>query len=345
VRLLHNKSQQGDNGGQYSPEETVNRWLVRTLATLSIASAPICSLARADYPDRTIKVICAYAAGGGGDLMVRWYANALKDLAGKPVVVENKVGANGHVGDQAAMDARPDGYTMIITGASAYVGNPLLMKDIDYHPMVALAPITTLNELGLILVVNPKLPIHSVADLTAFIKSKNGKALYGVQTSSALVAANLYLQKIGAEATRVNYKSAADAASDIVAGLIDFYFPDATLAMAQAAQGRVRMLASTPAKRVSVAPELPTLQEAGVPDFDYSVVWGAWFPRTTPEPIIGRMHDWLVEIVERPATRKFLFEAGAEPRPSGSPAAMGEVIKGEYEKWRRIVQAAKIEKE
>ena len=323
----------------------MKRWLVRGLAALSIASVPLWSLAHAEYPDRAIKVICAYAAGGGGDLMVRWYANALKDLAGKPVLVENKVGANGHVGDQAAMDARPDGYTMIITGASAYVGNPLLMKGIDYDPMTALAPITTLNELGLILVVNPKLPIHSVADLTAFIKSKNGKALYGVQTSSALVAANLYLQKIGAEATRVNYKSAADAASDIVAGLIDFYFPDATLAMAQAAQGRVQMLASTPAKRVSVAPELPTMQEAGVPDFDYSVVWAAWFPKGTPDPIIGRMHDWLVEIVERPATRKFLFDAGSEPRPSASPAQMAEVLKGEYQKWRRIVQAARIEKE
>jgi hypothetical protein len=183
-------------------ETTVKRWLVRGLAALSIASVPLWSLARAEYPDRAIKVICAYAAGGGGDLMVRWYANALKDVTGKPVLVENKVGANGHVGDQAAMDARPDGYTMIITGASAYVGNPLLMKGIDYDPMTALAPITTLNELGLILVVNPKLPIHSVADLTAFIKSKNGKALYGVQTSSALVATNLYLQKIGAEATR-----------------------------------------------------------------------------------------------------------------------------------------------
>ena len=130
----------------------MKRWLVRGLAALSIASVPLWSLAHAEYPDRAIKVICAYAAGGGGDLMVRWYANALKDLAGKPVVVENKVGASGHVGDQAAMDARPDGYTMIITGASAYVGNPLLMKGIDYDPMMALAPITTLNELGLILV-------------------------------------------------------------------------------------------------------------------------------------------------------------------------------------------------
>jgi tripartite-type tricarboxylate transporter receptor subunit TctC len=324
----------------------VRRSILGAFATAIIAlNSPLLSGARADYPDRPIKIICAYAAGGGGDLMVRWYANALKDLAGKPVTVENRVGASGHLGNQAAMDARPDGYTMIITGASAYVGNPLLMKGIDYDPMTALAPVTTLNELGLILVVNPKLPIHSVADLTAFIKSRNGKALYGVQTSSALVATNLYLQRIGVEATRVSYKSASDAASDIVAGLIDFYFPDATLAMSQAAQGRVRMLASTPARRVSVAPSLPTMQEAGVPDFDYSVVWAAWFPKGTPEPIVRQMHDWLVQIVERPETKKFLFEAGADPRPSSSPMQMSEVIRGEYEKWRKIVQAAKIEKE
>jgi putative tricarboxylic transport membrane protein len=267
----------------------VRRSILGAFATAIIAlNSPLLSGARAEYPDRPIKIICAYAAGGGGDLMVRWYANALKDLAGKPVTVENRVGASGHLGNQAAMDARPDGYTMIITGASAYVGNPLLMKGIDYDPMTALAPVTTLNELGLILVVNPKLPIHSVADLTAFIKSRNGKALYGVQTSSALVATNLYLQRIGAEATRVSYKSASDAASDIVAGLIDFYFPDATLAMSQAAQGRVRMLASTPARRVSVAPNLPTMQEAGVPDFDYSVVWAAWFPRGRPSRSSGR---------------------------------------------------------
>jgi len=319
--------------------------IVTFVAALCAASFALGSVARAEYPERPIKIICAYAAGGGGDLMVRWYANALKDMVGKPVTVENKVGANGHVGNQAAIDARPDGYTMIITGASAYVGNPLLMKGIDYDPMTALAPVTTLNELGLILVVNPKLPIHSVADLTAFIKAKNGKALYGVQTSSALVASNLYLQRIGAEATRVSYKSAADAASDIVAGLIDFYFPDATLAMSQAAQGRVRMLASTPAKRVSVAPDLPTMQEAGVPDFDYSVVWAAWFPKGTPEPIVRQMHDWLVQIVERPDTKKFLLDAGADPRPSSSPAQMTEIIRGEYDKWRKIVQAAKIEKE
>jgi tripartite-type tricarboxylate transporter receptor subunit TctC len=313
------------------------------LAALAVLALSVS--AKAAYPDRPIKIICAYVAGGGGDLMVRYYAKALSDLIGQPVVVENKVGANGHLGNQAAMDAKPDGYTMIITGASAYVGNPLFMKGIDYDPATALQPVTTLNQLGLALVVNPKLEVRSVADLTAYIKSKNGKALYGTQTSSAIVASNLYLQRIGAEATRVAYKSAGEAAADTTAGLIDFFFPDITLAMAQAAQGRLRMLASTPAKKVSAAPDLPTMQEAGVPNFDYSVIWAAWFPRGTPEPIVKQMHGWLVEIVNRPETKKFLFDAGADQRPSASPEEMAQVINSEYEAWRKIVEAAKIQKE
>jgi len=315
------------------------------IAAAALGVLALTGVARAAYPERTIRVICAYAAGGGGDLMVRFYAKALSDLVGQPVVVENKVGANGHLGNQAAMDAKPDGYTMIITGASAYVGNPLFMKGVDYDPATALQSVTTLNELGLGLVVNPKLDIKSVADLTAYIKSKNGKALYGAQTSSALVATNLYLQRIGADATRVSYKSAGEAAADTTAGLIDFFFPDITLAMSQAAQGRVRLLASSPARKVSAAPGLPTMQEAGVPDFDYSVVWAAWFPNGTPAPIVKQMHGWLSEITSRPETKKFLFDVGSDPRPSASPEEMTQIVKGEFEKWRKIVEAAKIEKQ
>jgi len=311
----------------------------------ALALTALVSHARADYPDRPIKIICAYAAGGGGDLMVRFYAKALSDLIGQPVVVENKVGANGHLGNQAAMDAKPDGYTMIITGASAWVGNPLLMKGADYDPKTALQPVTTLNELGLAVVVNPKLDIKSIADLTAYIKSKNGKALYGSQTSSALVATNMYLQAIKAEATRVNYKSAGDAAADTTAGLIDFFFPDITLAMAQGAQGRVRMLASTPARKVSAAPNLLTMQEAGIAGFDYSVIWAAWFPKGTPEPMVKQMFTWLTAIVNRPETRKFLFDVGSDPRLSSSPDDMARTLADEYEKWRGIVEAAKLQKE
>ena len=119
------------------------------IAAVALTLVP--RLALAAYPDHPIKVICTYVAGGGGDLMVRYYARALSELAGQPVIVENRVGANGHVGNQAAMDAKPDGYTLLITGASAYVGNPLFMKSADYDPNTALKAVATLNELGLAL--------------------------------------------------------------------------------------------------------------------------------------------------------------------------------------------------
>jgi tripartite-type tricarboxylate transporter receptor subunit TctC len=319
--------------------------LHRILAFACGLAALTATAAQAAYPDRPIKVICTYVAGGGGDLMVRYYARQLSELIGQPVVVENKVGANGHLGNQMAIDSKPDGYTFMITGASAWVGNPLLMKGVDYDPITAMQPITTLNELGLGLVVNPKLDVKSVADLNAYVKAKNGKALYGVQTSSALVAGNLYLQKIGAEATRVNYKSAGDAAADTTAGLIDYFFADVTLAMAQANAGRVRLLATTPAKPVSAAPGIPTMMQAGVPDFDYSVIWAAWFPKGTPDPMVRQMHQWLVQIVNRPETKKFLFDVGSDQRPSASPEEMTTVLKTEFQKWKGIVEAAKIERE
>src|SRR5204862_122997 len=110
-------------------------------------------------------------------------------------------------------------------------------------------------------------------------------------------------------------------------------------------QGRLRMLASTPARKVSAAPNLPTMQEAGVPDFDYSVIWGAWFPKGTPEPMVKQMHGWLTEIVKRPETKEFLFDVGSDPRLSDSPEDMAKTINAEYQKWRGIVEAAKITKE
>lgn len=115
--------------------------------------------------------------------------------------------------------------------------------------------------------------------------------------------------------------------------------------MAQGAQGRLRLLASTPANPVSAAPNLPTMQQAGVPDFSYSVIWAAWFPKDTPDPIVNQMHDWLTEIVKRPETKKFLFDVGADQRISQSPQEMAAIIKSEYEHWKKIAEAAKIQKE
>lgn len=315
----------------------------KLICATALALAALPAFAQS-YPSRPVRVICAYVAGGGGDIMVRYWANALKEVTGQNFIVENRVGANGHLGNRAAMEAKPDGYTMIITGTSALVGNPLMMKGADYDPLNALQSVATLNDIGLILVVNPQSGIKTLADLTNHIRAKKGEAKYAVATASHRIVTAWYLQLIGAEATPVGYKATSDATNDVAGGLIDFVFADATLAMMQSRAGKVAMVAASTAKRVSFAPDVPTMREAGVA-LDYSVKWAAWFPKGTPEPIVKQMHAWLNEIAQRPESKKFLFEVGSDPYVLASPADMDAMIKSEFETWKGIVEKAKIEKQ
>ena len=301
--------------------------------------------AQTAYPSKPVTVICTYAAGGGGDLIVRKYAAGLKEITGQNFLVENKVGANGHIGNRAAMEARPDGYTLIITGSSAVVGNPLIMKDATYDPVTGLQSVATLTDVGLILVVNAKSDIKSVADLSRYIKERKGEAKYASATVSHRLVSPWYLQSIGAQAIEVGYKSTADAINDITAGLVDFVFADATLALAQAAQGRVRMLGTTTKNRLSFAPDLPTMEEGGVPGMAYSVIWAAWAPKGTPPAVVNQLHDWLNAITNTPESKKFLNQIGSDPYVVASPAAMEAVMKGQSELWQRLVPMAKLEKQ
>lgn len=301
--------------------------------------------AQTAYPNKTVTIVCTYAAGGGGDVIVRKYAAGFKDLTKQSFIVENRVGANGHIGNRYAMEAKPDGYTIILTGDSAVVGNPLIMKDADYDPLTALAPIGTFADIGLILVVSAKSDIKSVADLTAYLKAKKGDGKYATATVSQRMTSPWYLQSIGAEATEVGYKATADAVNDVTAGLVDFVFADATFAIAQAAQGRVRMLATTTKRRLSFASDLPTMEESGFKGMVYSVVWSAWAPPKTPPAIVQQLHDWMNTITESSDMKKFLNQAGADPLTVASPAEMGEMLKEKYALWKRLVAIAKLEKQ
>ena len=312
------------------------------LLALALATG---SSAQTKYPVKPVTVICAYAAGGGGDLIVRKYAAELKQLSGQSFLVENRVGANGHIGNRLTMEAKPDGYTIMITGNSSYVGNPLIMKDATYDPTIALQPIATLTDVGLILVVDAKSDIKTVADLTARLKAKNGDGKYATATISQRLVSPWYLQTVGAEATEVGYKSTADAINDISAGFIDFVFADATFALAQAAQGRVRMLATTTKDRLSFAPDLPTLEDTVKPGMVYSVIWAAWAPKNTPPAIVNQLHGWMNTITSTDDMKTFLHQVGAEPLILPSPAAMDALMKQQYELWKRLVAIAKLEKQ
>jgi tripartite-type tricarboxylate transporter receptor subunit TctC len=316
--------------------------MLAALALLWIA-APASAQTPA-YPTRPVTVICTYAAGGGGDILVRKYATGLNELSGQAFVVLNKVGAEGHIGNQTLMDAKPDGYTLMITGDASLLGNPLTMKGVDYDPTTALVSVATLANIGLVLVVDAKSPIKSVADLTAHIRAKHGESNYAVATVSQRLVSSWYLEKIGATAVPVNYKATAEAINEITAGAIDFVFSDATLALAQAADGRVRMLATTTKQRLSFAPDLPTMDEAGVTGLAYSVLWTAWAPRNTPPAIVERLHGWLNTITARDDTKAFLNRIGAEPLMVGTPAATKPLVADKFKLWQQLVAIAKIQK-
>ena len=323
---------------------------VRLLAALAIVLPGASSQAfaqagaQAPYPARTVTVICTYAAGGGGDVVVRKYAAALSELAGQTFLVVNKVGAEGQIGNAALMEAKPDGYTLMITGDASLLGNPLTMKGVDYDPRTAILPVATVANIGLVLVVDAKSDITSLAGLTARIKAKKGDDNYGVATVSQRLISAWYLQKIGASAVPIGYRATGDAVNEVTSGAIDFVFADATLALAQSAAGRVRMLATTTKERLSFAPDLPTMEEAGLPGLVYSVIWSAWAPNNTPPAIVDRLHDWLNGITRKEDTKAFLNRVGAEPLVLDSRAAIGPVIADKFELWRQLVTLAKLEK-
>jgi tripartite-type tricarboxylate transporter receptor subunit TctC len=260
------------------------------------------------------------------------------------VVVENKLGANGNIGTEAAVGAKPDGYTLLIHSSSAVLGNPFIMKDTHYDPLTDLQPVSSLFEVGFILVVPPHSKIGSVADLTAYLKAKKGDTTYGSPNLSSLASANQYLNMIGASGIRVNYKAMIDAAADITAGQLDMVFGDSTVVIAQAKQGRLKPLAATSKRRIPGAPDVPTMVEAGLPGYDYSVFWGAWLPKDTPKEVGDKISGWLKDIVAAPATQEFLARNGAIPM-WGPPSELGTMMKSGTEKLAEIVKAAKIERQ
>lgn len=309
------------------------------LAALGLAAAGAASAQT--YPDRPVRVIAGYPAGGGGDALVRYYAAQLEKATGQKFVVENKVGANGKIATDAARMAKPDGYTLLIHGTAAVVGNTVLMKNPGYDAM-ELQPVATLAQSVFVLTVGPGSKAGSVKELVASLKAANGKMKYGSATGVTLVATAKFLVDTGTRAERVNYKSTADAAREMVAGQIDFLFADATFAGAQAKQGRMKLLAMTAGERLSTAPDVPTMTEAGVP-YVFTPKWAAWFPKGTPDAVVQRMASLLRDIAKTEETKAFLLSAACTPLLTDSVAGATEVVKGDLGLWQKTATDAKIE--
>ncbi len=309
-------------------------------AVLALASA---TAAAQDYPARDIRSVCNFTAGSGADILVRWYSDKLSKLSGKPVVVENRPGAQGLVATEFVAKSKPDGYTIMLTPASSTLATaPHIFKNVPFDPLKDLAPVTTV-VLGpaFTIAVDATKPYRTVDDLVKVLKTKQGNGFYGTTSNSGQVTGELFKEMAGLNTTYVPFKATTDALSSLLSGEIEFLTVDATWGSTMHPH-KIHLLAVTTAKRSTTLPDVPTMQEQGFKDFDITPWWGVVVPAGTPKPIIDKLAAWFNQINSMPETKEFLARSAVEVFP-GSAESMAALLKTEIERWGRYVKLAKIE--
>jgi tripartite-type tricarboxylate transporter receptor subunit TctC len=302
--------------------------------------------ATADYPARPIHLIIPFSAGGGTDTVGRTIAQKLSEALKQPVVPENRAGGNGTIGANAVAKSAPDGYTLSMVTASHSVNVTLQGAKHPYDLLKDFAPISQVTTQPYVLVINPGLPVKSVQELIALAKSKPGKLTYGssgVGGTSHLSGA-LFCVLANIEMTHVPYRGGEPAMADVVGGQIDMLFSTRLQSRGLVDAGKLRPLAVTTRKRSPATPELPTMQEAGVPGYEVAGWYGMVAPAGTPPAIINRLNREVVRIVRLPDVTEKMAADGSEPVGS-SPAEFAAHIKAEVEKWRDLIQKTGIKTE
>ena len=317
------------------------------LIRLWLAAAVLAAIATAapaqEYPTKAIHTICPFAAGTGADILVRFLAIKLADVIGKQVVVENKVGAQGNIATETVARAPADGYTIAITpGSSTLAMAAHVFKKLNYDPVKDFTPVIPISTLSFAIVVDAKKPIHTLTDLTKFLKDKKVNGLYGTGANTGIVSAELYLRAIGAEAERLTFRTPTDTLNALQIGDIDFTTADNSWVAGQVREGRLRALAVTGAKRSNALPDVPTMIEAGFPDIVIEAWWGLFVPAGTPAPVVEKLRASMEQVLAMPETKEFLARIANEPL-HGTPEMLKQMLARDLEKWGEYVRLAKIE--
>ena len=317
----------------------------RTLgAAAALALAPDLAWAQA-FPSKPIRLVVPYSAGGGADTTARLIAPKLQEALGQTVVVENKPGAGGMIGDEIVAKAAPDGHTLLI-GAFAHAVNPSLFPKMPFRTPEDFAPVSLLVTVPELMVITPSHPAKTVAELMALAKAQPGKLSYASSGNGSAqhLAAELFKMRTGTDIQHVPYKGGALAVADVAAGHVPFYFGNMSAALPQARGGRVRPLAVTSPARSPAAPDVPTLTEAGVPDCEISE-WNALIaPAGTPPAVIARLHTEVAKIMRAEEMKAKFADLGADAIGS-TPDELAAFLRSEMKKWAEVVKAANIKVE
>jgi len=317
--------------------------LKHLLVVFSLMAAALGASAQSNYPSQNVTIVLPFGPGSGTDIVTRMVAQKLSESLGKPVVVENKPGANGSIAAEYVASAKPDGHTLIIGTNSTHGANPALIKEMRYDPIKSFEHVNRVAVFTSILVVNPKLPVKTMAELIAYGKANELTLATG--NASGIVQSETLARQVGwKKLLRVPFKSNPQAMTEVIAGRVDFMFTDIAAAQAQVKAGNLRALAVTSKNRSAIMPELPTIIESGVPDYDLSGWNGLFAPAGTPPDVVNKINAEITKIVQMPDVRARILDIGAEPGPM-KPAEYAAWVQSEVTKWTKLVKEAGIQPE
>jgi tripartite-type tricarboxylate transporter receptor subunit TctC len=294
------------------------------------------------YPDHPIKLIVPSAPGGPTDIPARITAGFIPKL-GQPGVVENRPGAGGALGARSVASSPPDGYTLLVGNTSVFAVNPAVSTSAGYDPLKDFAPVAKFSESFQILVVDPSLRVTSVKELLDYIKANPGKLNYAHTGVGGLphLTAELFIARTGANIVGVPYRSGGEAVTAVLGQNVQMTFEAISILLPLIRDGKVRALAVTSPARTPLAPDLPTMMEAGVPNYEVTTFNGIAAPAGTPAPIIGKLNAAINEGLLTAATKETLAKLGAVASP-GSPQDFAAFIAAELAKWRSVAQKANV---
>jgi len=324
---------------KHSAQRTASVLLAAVLASL----APLGATAQT-FPAKAVRIVIPFPPGGPNDLVTRPLAQRLTEAWGKPVVVDNLAGANGIIGTEQVARAAPDGHTVLVV-STAFTINPSVMAKLSYDPIRDFAPIGLLANSDIALVAHPRVPAKNVRELIALAKSRPGRLTYGSSGTgnSTHLGGELLGMMAGVKLTHVPYKGAAPALNDLLGGHIDLLFTSIPPALGQIQVGKVRALGVASPKRSFALPEVPTVNESGLPGFEVSSRYGLVAPAGTPTPVVTRWHESVAKILGTAEIRTLYHGYGVEPA-FDPPEEFGAYLRRELAKWKKVVQSAGLDR-
>ena len=323
-------------------------WVVflGALALTTFLAAGVSPLASAQaaprYPNKPIRIVVAWAPGAGTDLAIRTITPKLSEVLGQQIIVDNRVGASGIIGTEIVAKAAPDGYTLLFTTTDLAI-NSALFSALPYDPLKDFAPVGRAVNHSFFLVVNTDLPVKNVQELLALAKARPRSLNYASAGNGTPphIGAEMFKQLTKVELVHIPYKGSAPALTDVISGQVQLIFVNTASSMPHVRAGRLRVLGISTAQRLAIAPEVPTIAEAGVPGYEFIVWNGMVAPSATPRNIIVRLNRELVRVLELPEIKEKLMSQGLEVTPS-TPEQFSRLIVADTERLGRVAKTAKM---